>query len=74
MGIFGSRLELRVKLNPDKPWMVFQLDNLYKNFIWRYPRKDESRLFKLFSKGVVDLEPMTVPLADLRFAVYLSNF
>src|SRR3546814_10424523 len=69
MRIERLRLEFRMELHPDKPWMVRALNDFRQHAVGRHARKDEPALFELFAIRAVDLITMAVALADVVGAI-----
>src|SRR3546814_900442 len=69
MRIERLRLEFRMELHPDKPWMVRALNDFRQHAVGRHARKDEPALFELFEIRAVDLITMAVALADVVGAI-----
>ena len=67
------RLELRMKLAPNKIRMIRQLNHLHIGRIRRRPRNPQPRGYKRLLVLPVKFIPVTMPLADLIFPVDLVS-
>lgn len=71
VGTIGLGLELGMKLTPDEVGVVWKFHDLDQASVGARPRQLESSVFQLFSEVVVELEAMTMPLADVLLSVDL---
>src|SRR3990172_1578846 len=69
----GTRLELGVELPAYEPGVIRQLDHLDQSVIRREAGQSHSVLFQDLPILVVDLKPVSMPLADLIGAVRLVS-
>ncbi len=61
--------KLRMKLRPDKPWMLAQLDDFDKTAIRRLATDYESRSFKHVTIPIIELKSVTMTLFDTLLTV-----
>ncbi len=59
-----SRLELRMELNTDEPWVVFNFHHLNETFVRRYSGNLESGICELFPILVIVFITMSVSLIN----------
>src|SRR5687767_2473174 len=69
MAVTRCRCELRMKLNADKPGVVFQFDNLDQVTVNRCSGYHETFLFQLFAILIVEFVAMPMPLNDSILAI-----
>src|SRR5699024_8923015 len=66
-----SRSEFRMKLTPEEPWMIRQLDNLDQVVVDRKAREDQATFRQALSICIVELVAMPVPLMNFIGTVTL---
>src|SRR3546814_3109260 len=72
MRIERLRLEFRMELHPDKPWMVRALNDFRQHAVGRHARKDEPALFELFAIRAVDLIRSEEHTSELQSLMRIS--
>src|SRR5262245_14100354 len=69
-----ARLEFRVELHADEPWMIAAFANLRQNAVGRKAGEEEARLLERVAVFEVHFVAVTVALLDFGLAVDLRDF
>ena len=69
MRIHGARFEFGVKLTPEKPGMIFELDDFHKIPIGGNAAEYQSTLLKRFTIGIIEFVAVAVSFGNLFFFV-----